>query len=106
MGVKFDAKDIHGKQIEVVTKTSDMLVSILKSSSATTETIELATKILDYIAHQVQEHADLPQLDQAAYRMLAEFQADCVWTGLARLETQMAKGVLRQVFVVKDKATA
>src|SRR5260370_4140367 len=37
MAVKFDAKDVNGKQIEVVTKTSDMLVSILKSSSVTTE---------------------------------------------------------------------
>ena len=52
MGVKFNCTDVYGKQIEVVTKTSDMLVSILKSSSATAEKKELATKLLDYISQQ------------------------------------------------------
>jgi hypothetical protein len=59
---------------------------------------------LDYIAQQTEEHAHLPQLDQASYRMLSEFQADRVWTGIARLETQKIKGVDRQVFIVVDKA--
>jgi hypothetical protein len=104
MSIKFNCKDVYGKQIEVVTKTSDMLVSILKSPFAAAEKKQLATRILDYIAQQVQIYADFSPIDQASFRMLSEFQADCVWTGIARLETQTDNGVERQVFVVISKA--
>jgi hypothetical protein len=98
MGVKFNAEDIYGKQIQVVTRTTDMLVEILKDESAAPEKKALTAQILDYISKQAKEHAHLPPLDQAAYRMLSEFQADRLWTRVARLETKAVNGVDQQTY--------
>jgi hypothetical protein len=80
MSMKFDCKDITGRQIEVQTPVTDQCVAILKNPEAPVAQRERATQVLDWIDRRMASAGPTP-LDRAAIRCVVEMEAADILAG-------------------------
>ena len=94
--VTFNQLDNAGKQIEIATKTKDMLMALVATKA---ERWEFAARILSWYQNQL-EQPTATELDRVGQLMVTEFYADCVCSGIKRLEEVTGPdGVVRQTVV-------
>jgi hypothetical protein len=101
----YNTTTIHGKQIDVPTKTKDSMIAALADPQTSPSRKELAKGLLEWYAAEAAKPplTGRSELDKAAHLMIVEFHADLLWNGNYLIEKRSANGI--ETLVIIDKAT-
>src|ERR1700687_1919501 len=88
----YDCENVNHEKITVNTDSTDRLTAVVQSETATQEQKQTARELLQYAADCIDRVKDLPPLDQAACRMLLEYNLSWVLKGTDRLVTETVNG--------------
>src|SRR5438309_7974068 len=93
----FDCKNCDGQPIVIDTTSTDKLSAIVQSTSATAEQKSVSAELLAWAAERIEESSHLPALNQAAARVLVEYELYWVLKGRQQLVTKTVNGVTSKV---------
>jgi hypothetical protein len=93
----FDCKNYLGEPIVIPTESTDRLTAIVQSSQSTAEQKKQSAELLAWAAERIERASSLSALEQAAARVLVEFELSWILDGTHRLVTKTVNGQKQRV---------